>query len=280
MWLHYSDPHAPYYLPDGFENPFLDDPWYVEEETVDLTGTRGKAIRDRRDLRFYVAQYDANIRVVDLYIDRVLEHFDDLGLLDDALVIFTSDHGESLGEHDSYFEHGPLPYNTTSWVPLFFVQPGAMPAGSRIAAPVELVDLYPTVLDLVLTETEVEGLEGSSLAPWLAAPESAPPDRLAFAEAGRVPRHWWSVQDRRWKLVYRSTPEGRDRPEVWELYDLESDPSETRDVLEQELDQVSRLRRELLAFLDRPVDAPSESSDELLSDEAQRALKALGYVDG
>ena len=59
VWLHYTDPHAPYLLQPGTENPFLDDEYYTSDQIVDLTGAEGRALGDQRELRYYVAQYDA-----------------------------------------------------------------------------------------------------------------------------------------------------------------------------------------------------------------------------
>lgn len=98
VWLHYSDPHAPpYILPYDVENPFLGDPWDTGDEVVSLPEPRARAIGDRRELRYYTAQYDANVLFADRHVGEILDHAHDLGLLADALVVFTSDHGESSG---------------------------------------------------------------------------------------------------------------------------------------------------------------------------------------
>jgi len=157
--------------------------------------------------------------VADRYIRKVLDRARELGLLEDSLIVFTADHGESLGEHGSWFEHGPLPYKHDARVPLVFVRDG-LPAGSRIARPVELIDLYPTLRDLVVPGYEVPGLEGRSLAGLLRG-EDSPDFRLAFSEAGEKPRYFRSVQDGRWKMVLGV---GGRRPTGVELYDLAADP--------------------------------------------------------
>lgn len=284
-WIHYSDPHAPYVLPEGYENPFVEDAVYRSEPdtTVDLRGTRGKAIGDRRDLAFYRAQYDANVRVTDEAIGELLDQLDESGLLSDALVVFTADHGESLGEHGSYFEHGPLPYNTTSRVPLVVWSPGRIEA-RRVAGPVALVDLFPTLLEWLLPETVLPALsdaEGASLLPVLRGEVQVAPRRgdvpLAFAEAGRPPTRYWSVQDERWKLIYRQPADGR-RPSIehYELYDLVADSLETNDLAAADHPELARLRRPLEAWRStaaRPGPEREKSESEL------KALRALGYVD-
>jgi len=274
VWLHYTDPHAPYMLPDGVANPFLNDALFQGDTVVPRKVARGYKLGGRDDLKYYVAQYDANVLVADLYIRKVLDRARELGLLEDSLIVFTADHGESLGEHGSWFEHGPLPYNTTARVPLFFVRDGlaAGIAGRRVGRPVELIDLYPTLRDLVVPGYPVPGLEGKSLAGFLRGQDS-PDFRLAFSEAGEKPRYFRSVQDGKWKLVLGV---GGRRPTGMELYDLAADPQETRNVATAHPEELRRLRAELMGWVkNRPGRHAGQEEDE----ETLKALRALGYAN-
>lgn len=278
VWLHYTDPHAPYLLPDGFANPFLGDALFTGDTTIPRKVTKGYRLGREEDLKYYIAQYDANVLVADVYIQKLLDRARELGLMEDSLVVFTADHGESLGEHGSWFEHGPLPYNTTAHVPLFFLRDG-LPAGRRVDRPVELIDLYPTLRDLVTPGYEVPGLEGHSLVPLLqgdAAPDGS--FRYAFSEAGEKPRHFRSVQDGTWKLVHGSgfkRPRAVAGPSGLELYDLASDPGETRNLATVRTDELRRLRRELLAWTKA---RPGRHSGQKEDEETDKALRALGYA--
>ncbi len=285
VWLHYSDPHAPYLLPEGVENPFLADRWSRGGGRVKPETIRGRAIPGHTDVGHYVAQYDANILLVDVAIQEVLDHARGLGLLDNALVLFTADHGESLGEHGLYFEHGPLPYNTTLHVPLFFVfVPQASEAGGpRVALPVELVDLFPTLRDLIAPGMQIEGLEGRSLTPLLSGEEGEREGgvRYAFSGAGRRQphlTHFRIVQDATWKLVYH--PQMEDGPrsrESYELYQLAADPREERNVAAQYPEERHRLESVLFEWMaSRPG---FEAKPPQTTAEIDRALKALGYVE-
>ncbi len=306
VWLHYSDPHAPYLLPDDFANPFLDDPYFTGSETVQLENPRATALGDRRDLKYYVASYDANILFTDSYIGGILDYLESLDLLQDSLVVFTADHGESLGEHGYYFGHGRLPHNPGSHVPLFFHFPGAEKpgAGSRVAAKTELVDLYPTLRELLVPDKVVPGLEGRSLLPFLSAnesldPENAPPVAFSQAGGGSPLTHYRSVQDSRFKLVYHPPLplKKRVRPERWELYDLTLDPGETRNLLQtQDRGEASSesipaelsseaarafrsLRRELVDWMDgRTWIRPPKAEIEAHNEETLKTLRALGYI--
>ncbi len=282
VWLHYSDPHAPYLLPEDVANPFLDDEHYTGEERVKLENPKATALGGQRELRYYVAQYDANVRFTDLNIREALDHARSLGLLRDALVVFTADHGESLGEHGYYFGHGRRPYNAGAHVPLFFWYPPGIEGGRRIDAPVELVDLYPTLLEWVAPAQPIPGLEGHSLLPVLRREAAAAPDELAFSQAGGGSplTHYRSVQDARWKLIYHPPLSQHDRPELFELYRLDDDPGETRNLASAASPEYQRLHRELFAWMKGSdwIRRP-RSEIEAHGQETLKALRALGYVE-
>jgi len=282
-WFHYSDPHAPYLLPEDEENPFVGDAWFTGEEIAPLEEGRHVVLGDHEELRYYVASYDANVRFADRHIGELLARADELGLLENALVVFTADHGESLGEHGYYFGHGRLPYEPGAHVPLVVRWPGRVEAGRRIPRVVELVDLYPTLLDLVAPGREVPGLEGHSLAPFLVDDRPEPPAdafRYAFSEAGggSPTTHFRTVRDDRWKLVYH--PPLGSQPRLWELYDLETDPGETENLVETETREFQRLRSVLGKWM-KGSDWIRKGKNEARqhTDETERALRALGYVN-
>ncbi len=296
-WIHYSDPHAPYLLPEGVENPFLGDPYDVGDEVAPLDESHAALPGGHQPLRYYVAQYDANVWFTDGRIGRLLDHARGLGLLDDALVIFTADHGESLGEHGYFFGHGRKPYNPGAHVPLVFWLPGQRGAGRRITQPVELVDLYPTVLELALPEQEVPGLEGQSLVPLLvgeatassdSADSAGEPHDYAFSEAGGGSplTHFRSVQSSDWKLIYhpRLQHKGKEIAQRWELYDLNADPAESRNLIDQRPAELRDLRTRLQGWMKgsewiRRDHGQVEEQGRQHSEETRKALKALGYVD-
>jgi arylsulfatase A-like enzyme len=285
LWIHYSDPHAPYQLPAGETNPFLGDRWFVGEETARPETWAARDLDGRRDLRYYVAQYDANVRYVDRRIGELLDEAKRSGLLADGLVIFTADHGESLGEHGAYFDHGGEPYATTSRVPLFLWAGGRLPPG-RVASPAQLVDLVPTLAGL-LGGAPPPGAEGNDLRPRLAGKAVSGP-LYAFSEAGSGSgarrTHFRVVEDDRFKLVFhpaapvasaakgdRNSP----RPPRWEFFDLVADPGEQNNLVERRPADLRRLRTALEAWMRQGVAA---ATDDDQSAETLRALRALGYL--
>jgi arylsulfatase A-like enzyme len=294
VWLHYSDPHAPYLLPNNVSNPFLGDTHYTEKEPVKLENPRAAALGEETELRYYIASYDANVLEADRGIESLLGHARTLQLLQDSLVVFTADHGESLGEHGYFFGHGRLPHNPGSHVPLVFHRPdGGLPQGRRVEQAVELVDLYPTLLALVAPEKEVPGLEGQSLVSRLVAEPKEAVEKMedvAFSEAGGGSplTHFRSVQNRHHKLVFHPPLKTRKgpQPERYHFYDLAEDPGEKHDLLATGTDlsdveekELRRLRRALLAWMEgRTWIEPPEGQLEAENEEMLKTLRALGYI--
>jgi len=291
VWLHYSDPHAPYLLPEGTVDPFVGDALDTQDTLIERQLPPARAIGDERRLGFYVAKYDANILVTDSNIGAILDHLEDLGLLEDALVIFTADHGEGLGEHTELFEHGREPYNTTAHVPLLIAYTGVAQAGREVEHPVELLDLYPTLRDLLrISEEGTPGLEGSSLLPFLGQAgalerQDLEPFRYAFSEAGggqMLWRHYQSVQDGRWKLVFHPPVDRKDRklPPTFKLFDLESDPLEVDNLVGHHEEEFDRLWKALSDWMeDTPEPGQIGPDAAAYSEETLNALRALGYLN-
>lgn len=275
-WIHYSDPHAPYLLPEGRENPFEGDAWFADGPDLepDLAGTRGRAIPGVSSLREYVSLYDANVLVADEAAGQLLDHAESLGLLEDAAVAITADHGESLGEHRLFFEHGPLPHDPGVHVPLVLRGTG-VPAGTTLSGPVALVDLLPTLcgwLNVICPEGD-----GESLARFY---DGRPVGQaaLAFSEAGHRPNHFRMVWDERFKLVYRSLRKASfpDPDATFELFDLTTDPQERRNVIDDFPEDARRLQRALVDWV-RSARKPGED-DSPLSPAQKQALEAMGYA--
>jgi arylsulfatase A-like enzyme len=319
LWVHYLDPHFPYTPPGEWADRFQGDEHFDPAVKIDVTdrprqqmmGIGREQVLDGRDeLAFYVARYDAEIAYNDHWIGELLAAARQRELLEQTLTVFTSDHGESLGDHHYYFDHGRFGFQTCLRVPLILHYPGVLEP--RVDAdPVELVDLAPTILEAAGVELE-EGawMQGRSLTPRLrgvagtaaASQEGGGADggdprvtaeghRLAFSEAGWEMHNKWQkvVRDERWKLVFAQT-----RPEQqwiggagvrFTLYDLAEDPGETVNVADEHPEELERLQRELWAWenADRfPVavePASAECGDEReMQDETREILKSLGYL--
>jgi arylsulfatase A-like enzyme len=223
-----------------------------------------------------VAQYDGEVAAVDAEVGKVLDALDASAVRERTLVVVTSDHGESLGEHDYYFDHGENLFDPSVRIPLIVAGPG-IGAGRRSDVLATTLDLVPTVLDAVKVSYPPD-LAGESLLP--AAKGASTPERPRLF--GQNDRNLLGAWDRRFKIVATPSDEGA----RYALYDRERDPGETRDVTRGAGERMRAERRELELFRDR-VDAQmvrtrrlleGRSGEERLSSVACENLKAMGYV--
>jgi arylsulfatase A-like enzyme len=192
LWVHYKDPHWVYAPPRDYVSPANREGlafykhatrWKPVGATI-FFNLNGEAARWRPKLS---PLYDDEIHYVDAMMGRLLAAVRTRSDARHTLIVFTSDHGESLGEHGYYYEHGDFVYQATIRVPLILTMPGRIPGGRTIATPVTLLDVYPTVLSLLgvaLPEpTTVEGLDLSGLLTG-SVDAPAPEKRLLFAQSG------------------------------------------------------------------------------------------------
>ncbi len=297
LWVHYLDPHFPYAAPEPLTDRFEGDAYFEPDEQLEIKdvpirqmagiGT-DQVLNGRTDLAYYKARYDAEIAYADAQVGHLLDFMGDRGLLENTLTILTSDHGESLGEHSYYFDHGRFGFQPGLRVPLVFHYPGALEPHVD-PDPVELIHLSPTILDFAGVELEDDRwMQGRSLSARLES-ASAEGVRPAFSQAGYATERKWQqiVQDRRFKLM--NVIAGDEQRWVGgkgvflTLYDLENDPGETVDVMEQFPEAAERLQRSLdqiwsAESFSALVDEGATSPEREMDDETRRQLKALGYL--
>jgi len=192
LWVHYKDPHwvyappAPYVSPenrDGLKFYRHAARWKPVGATV-FFNLNGEAARWWPKLS---PLYDDEVHYVDVMIERLVSAVRGRSDAEHTLIVFTSDHGESLGEHGYYYEHGDFVYQATLRVPLIFKMPGRIPAGRIIDSPVSLLDVLPTVLSLLgVDPPESAAIEGRDISGLLTETDGAraPEQRMLFAESG------------------------------------------------------------------------------------------------
>ena len=168
--------------------------------------------------------YGANVTMIDEKVGQVMEMLRAKGYLDDAIVIFTSDHADALGDH-GHIQKWTM-YDTVATVPLIFWAPGRVRAGEKSDSLVQLTDIAPTILSFAGVPIPAD-FEATNLRPKLDGEIS--PDEVVYSELGRDhiqsgAEYIVMRRDRDWKLVYyQGEPDG-------ELYDLNADPDETRNL--------------------------------------------------
>lgn len=297
LWVHYLDPHWSYQPQPPYDaafDPDFEGPLTVYEDLALKRLTKGQVIfenrLDRRQVDHMIALYDGEIAQVDQALSPLLRRVSDLA--EPVLTVLTSDHGESLGEHGYYFAHGEYLYEPGLRIPLLFHFPGRIPAGLRIGEMAQTIDVAPAILGLLGIDglQSVDGhplfLPGSSDGPLQAAPgrdilfaesdfQLIHPENPRFYLPGPAGK-WSSASNGRYKLIH--IPRG-DR-EIIELYDLASDPGETRNLADESAGAGirGRLLRQLKGFVDYAPGSPSATRDRLDPDRLEQ-LRSLGYVN-
>jgi arylsulfatase A-like enzyme len=206
--------------------------------------------------------YDGELAYLDAIVGELIEDLRERGILDRTLVIVTSDHGENLGDHE-LVEHRTNLYETVLHVPLVVRYPAAFRAGTRVSAPVSLVDVVPTVLEL--THIEVAPplraiLPGRSLVDpgaddrLIVAEDSASTDLMKRYAKPFDERYFTrslkSLREGTWKFIWSS--DGRH-----ELFDLAADPGETTNLMDQAPERGHAMEARLHAFLGALKPLPS-----------------------
>ncbi|TDE14273.1 sulfatase [Jiangella asiatica] len=191
---------------------------------------RGYVEYSPSELQETKAAYYAMVSLIDDEVGRILDALEAEGLADDTLVIFTSDHGEMLGDHQLMLK-GPMMYEPAVRVPLILRWPGALPAGHRRAEFVQWIDLAPTILEAAGLDPMRRG-QGETLLP-LARGDHASWTRdwaiCEYRDSGHSydpPVHTTMLRHDRWKLVVHHGPPSTARDRAGELYDLAADPHE------------------------------------------------------
>ena len=230
------------------------------------------AALDPQRLARWRAWYDAEVHYADAELARLLERLEAADLRDNTLVVVTSDHGEEFGEHGR-FGHGGALHEETLRVVLALRGPGVAPR--RIGELVRTVDVMPTLLELLGPDQGAPPLQGRSLVPLLRGRSlrAEPAFSHALAQRGNEDR-LWSVRDGSWRLVWDAQTQSA------RLYDLASDPGETRNVANEHAAVCERLlallnaQREQDAVFEQRVSGPVQTG----AAPDARALEALGYT--
>jgi arylsulfatase A-like enzyme len=242
VWLHFYDPHAPYSPPFPYSSKY----------------------RDRR--------YDGELAYADAHFGRLMQRLRTDPAWAHTMVVVVGDHGEGLYDHGERF-HANLVYESTQHVPLIIRVPGGR--ALRLAEPVSLVDITPTVLDYVGIDSTTE-LRGISLRQGLEGDELPRRDIYFESLAGSLNYGWAEQRGLRygdWKLIDSDDPE---------LFDLASDPKELNNLADLESQRLEDLRA-TLSQLQEPLsgDGAAQPAYEPVTDpETEAFLASLGYVAG
>lgn len=281
VYYHDADPHSPYTPPAPYDRKY--DPDYLGgiDGSVDVLKIVDVDHRvmflKQSDIHHIQALYQGEISYMDELLGRILDRLEETGLDKNTLVVFLSDHGEEFMEHGG-FEHSKSLYEEVLHVPLILSLPGVIPQGKKIAAHAQLVDVPPTILDLLGMEIPAS-MQGTSLLSLISAGEDYVPDRPTFAEWNAAGYDLLSVRFRQWKLIGSMRYDG---VRQWSLYNLKKDPMESVNYWVHE----ARVGKTLLQMLQwqmkinakAEIKAPLTISEDQMDPEMVQRLRGLGYI--
>jgi len=283
LWVHYFDPHSNYNPPEEYIKPFshVDQDHYIlyeqltAEEKLLVAGNAAK----RQQV---IDQYDGEIAYDDHCFGQLMDELKALNLYKNSVIIVTSDHGESLTEHHYYFDHSEDLYDPCLRVPLI-VKKAYQTDPSVIEVQVGLIDIMPTVLELSGIAYEKESLDGKSLVRLMEgkAPEW---DRVYYAkifkgeiegnktlsairkqhEKAIITKPWWSG---------RVLMEGKK-----ELYDLQTDPGESKDLSDIYKERLGALRQNLDSWETANQSPGRNRGEGRMTRDMKEKLRSLGYI--
>jgi arylsulfatase A-like enzyme/tetratricopeptide (TPR) repeat protein len=240
LFLHYFDLHAPYEPPEPYASQYVDNPYIGE------------------------------LAYTDRCIGQVIEKLKTMKLYDSTLLMITSDHGESRGDHGE-ITHGFFIYQSTIHVPFIIKAPGGA-EGKTVDDPVGLVDVVPTVLGLL--DLSTSHVQGADLSGWI-FDRGKSNDRSLYCES-LDPTHYGcsplrALVDGRWKYIWTTRPE---------LYDLVSDPAEFKNVHDAQPEIANQLQAKLRNILTEQSRTDLPGSRQKLDRETMERLRSLGYIGG
>jgi len=258
LFLRHMDPHAPYLPPPPISRMFYGgdekDPSKHSLEPVFAFKPFAEFFKSWMppgvtDAEYVIAQYDAALAYMDASIQQILTRLEELGLAERTLVVVTSDHGESLMDHDCYFDHHGL-YEPTLHVPLIYRFPGRLPEGRRVRGFVLQQDLTPTVLELLGYGDVAESLrlDGRSVLPLIEGERPTNYSEFYLTECTWMRKRGWRTAE--WKLIEALEPDFHGKPPL-ELYNLTEDPGESRNLAGEEPKVVEALRAKMEAWVAR-----------------------------
>jgi len=236
LWVHCFDPHQHYDPPEPFKTQYKDSP------------------------------YDGEVAYVDDSLGKLLDYLDDHGLNEKTLIIFTGDHGESLGQHGES-THGYFAYNSTLWIPLIIDCPGIRPA--NIDSFVSHIDIFPTVCEALEIEKPAH-LQGLSLLPVMKGKEI--PEREIYFES------LYPFTSRGWAPLrgfIKNNIKFMDSP-IPELYDLHGDFDEAKNLADSW--PLETYRTALAALMKKQAYGGPGTAKQNADRQATQNLRSLGYL--
>ena len=255
LFLRHMDPHSPYLPPHPFSRMFYQGDEFDKENRSLKECYEFKPFRDYflswfppgcTDAEYIIAQYDGAIAYMDACIQHLLEKLTLLGIEEDTLVVFTSDHGETLDDHDCLYDHHGT-YDPTLTIPFMIKLKGHkhLGKGARFADYCQHKDITPTVLSALGIDTGIK-FDGRDMMKRISGGKIKQETEMYITEATWMRKHGWRTPE--WKLIVALEPDFHYKPAV-ELYNLIDDPCENNNIADKEPEVVKFLTDRMNAFI-------------------------------
>ena len=307
LYAHSTDAHAPYRPPAGFEEKFAnpaetaefnrdyanlrDKGQYGGGTVVSRDGCKKNGIDPDKFIKRAVDRYDGEILHNDANLELLVAKLKQIGVLDNTLIIVVSDHGEEFWDH-GWTAHGHSLYQELAHSVFLMWNPKLLGTPRRVPDPVQLIDVMPTVLDLLSVKAP-EIVQGQSLMPLIqgrAFHRRTPVITSRFAHPSAKPNGFvpenrintFAVVEANWKLIYREKGKEVGLSRV-ELYDRRTDRTETKNVAETHPEDVERIMTELGKWLEAQKQLRAllgKGARSVLDQQTLDQLRSLGYIGG
>lgn len=255
LFLRHMDPHTPYLPPAPYDRMFYHgdecDPDNDSMQPVYDFAPFADYFKswlpgEVTDKEFVIALYDGAVAYMDACIARIFTALESLGILDDTIVVINADHGETLYDHECWFDHHGI-YDNTLKVPLIIRYPEKVPAGIAVTGYNQHKDLAPTLMELMEIDPGVP-FDGESLMRLIDGEKEHLDTEFYVTECTWMRKHGWRTPQ--WKFFEALEPDLHFKPPV-ELYDLMHDPEELENIADREPRIVEMLRARMLAFIEK-----------------------------
>ena len=237
LWVDCFDPHEPWDPPEPYRSMYVD-PNYKGKDIIQPIPGAAEGYLEPEELQHIKNLYAGKVSLCDKWLGWFLDQVRDMGLMDDTLIIFTTDHGEPFNEHGFIKKAQPGLYEELTHIPLLIRHPEGHGAGQKFDAMVETTEIFPTVLDTLGVKCPPR-IHGKSLLPIIRGEEEKIRD---YAYMGYY-KQSWRISDQEW--AFHMSLMGKPN----ELYNLKEDPGEQNNLAEKEHVKAIELELELRKFV-------------------------------